>query len=251
MPTGLFDFFKQHPKVALAFSGGVDSSYLLYAAKKAGADVQAYYVNAQFQPQFELEDAKKLAKQVKANLKIIPVDILNNEEVVLNPENRCYFCKQGIFGTILKNAQADGYTTIIDGTNASDDVNDRPGMKALQEMNVYSPLRLCGITKKQVRKYSQEAQLFTWNKPSYACLATRIPTGTAITQQRLNKVERCEDILFELGFTNFRVRLLDDKTAKIQLTAKQFSKMVDCREQVVKLFEEDFEQVVLDMQVRG
>lgn len=179
----LAEFFKDHPKVALAFSGGVDSSYLLYAALQNGADVHAYYVKSAFQPQFELEDAQKLAKQVGAKLTIMQANVLANETVVANPKNRCYYCKQVIFTGIGKQAAQDGYTTLLDGTNASDDAADRPGMKALQELSVLSPLRLCGLTKTEIRKRSKAAGLFTWDKPSYACLATRFLLGRPLRRK--------------------------------------------------------------------
>ena len=143
----LAEFFQKNKKVALGFSGGVDSSYLLYAALQNGASVRAYYVKAAFQPEFELEDAKRLAKELGADMKILPVDVLQAKEVTANPANRCYYCKTKIFGTILAEAKKDGYSVLMDGTNASDDAGDRPGMKALQELKVCSPLRGCGTDK--------------------------------------------------------------------------------------------------------
>ena len=128
----LKEFFKLHSKAALAFSGGVDSSYLLYAAKQCGADVRAYYVKSAFQPQFELEDAKHLAEDVHADLKILEVDVLSDSQITANPPDRCYHCKKVIFSTIAQAAREDGFTTILDGTNASDDAGDRPGMRADQ-----------------------------------------------------------------------------------------------------------------------
>ena len=164
----LKEFFAAHPKIALAFSGGVDSAYLLYAAKQLGAEVRAYYVKTAFQPQFELDDAKRLAEALHADMTVLLVDILSDTRVAANPANRCYFCKKSIFSSILHAASADGFTTLIDGTNASDDAGDRPGMQALRELKVYSPLRDCGLTKTDVRRLSKEAGLFTWNKPAYA-----------------------------------------------------------------------------------
>ena len=181
----LQEFFTEHPKAALGFSGGVDSSYLLYAGIKAGADIRPYFIKTAFQPEFELEDAKRLCAQLGAELYIIELDALANPDVVKNPANRCYYCKTGLFGTLQQRAKADGYTVLLDGTNASDDAGDRPGMKALTEMSVLSPLRLCGLTKAQIREFSREAGLFTWDKPAYACLATRVPTGEAITEALL------------------------------------------------------------------
>lgn len=202
----LQEFFKEHSKIALGFSGGVDSSYLLYAAVKAGADVRAYFVKSVFQPEFELEDAKKVAAFCGTDITILHVDVLQSEIVAENPPDRCYHCKQRIFGTILEQAARDGYHTIIDGTNASDQADDRPGMKALQEMEVLSPLRLCGLTKQDVRDLSREAGLMTWDKPAYACLATRIQTGERITEEGLAQVEKAEDALRQMGFSDLRVR---------------------------------------------
>ena len=123
-------------------------------------------------------------------------------------------------GAIRKAASADGYDTIIDGTNASDDGGDRPGMKVLTEENILSPLRMCGITKAELRRLSHEAGLFTCDKPAYACLATRVPTGEKITAEKLAAVEQSESYLFSLGFTDFRVRLRDGG-ALLQFTEKQ------------------------------
>ena len=166
----LKEFFRQHPKAAIAFSGGVDSSYLLYAALQCGADVRAYYVKGAFQPQFELDDAQRLARDIHAPMTVLRADVLRDETVTANPANRCYYCKKVVFSSIAQAALADGYTVLLDGTNASDDAGDRPGMRALQELQVLSPLRLCGLTKPEIRRLSKEARLFTWDKPAYACL---------------------------------------------------------------------------------
>ena len=134
-------FFADHPRIALAFSGGVDSAYLLHAAVQAGCNVRPYYVKTAFQPEFEFEDAKLLAKELGVTMHIIEKDILSEESVRLNPANRCYFCKRALFSAIIAAAQQDGYPLLIDGTNASDDADDRPGMRALKELEVRSPLR--------------------------------------------------------------------------------------------------------------
>ena len=180
----LKEFFTVHNKIALGFSGGVDSSFLLYSAIKYGADIKPYFIKTAFQPEFELEDAMKLASQLNIEPEIIRVDVLQNEKVTENPKNRCYFCKNTLFSILREKADAEG-RTLIDGTNYSDDAGDRPGMKALKEMNVLSPLRECKLTKVEIRKLSEDAGLFTWDKPAYACLATRIPTGTTITKDQL------------------------------------------------------------------
>ena len=181
----LQDFFATHNKIALAFSGGVDSAYLRYEGIQSGCNIHAYYVKSAFQPAFELEDAQKLAKELGAKMTILELDVLSEPLITSNPSNRCYHCKQKIFRAITEAAQGDGYQVLIDGTNASDDASDRPGMRALQELSVLSPLRACGITKEEVRRLSKDAGLFTWDKPAYACLATRIHNGDTITPEKL------------------------------------------------------------------
>lgn len=243
----LQEFFVAHPKVALGFSGGVDSSYLLYTAKQAGADVRPYFAKTQFQPEFELEDAKRLAELVDIELTILPYDVL--PAAGFNPPDRCYYCKTALFGALVAQAKADGYDTIIDGTNASDDAGDRPGMKALQEMQVLSPLRLCGLTKQDIREKSKEADLFTWDKPSYACLATRFPAGVQITEEGLKKVEQAESALFDLGFTDFRVRVYHG-AARIQLPKAQMERGLAVRQKILDKLRPLFEGVFLDLEGR-
>ncbi len=247
----LQNFFEENPKVALAFSGGVDSSYLLYAAMKYGADVKAYYVKALFQPQFEMDDAMRLAEQLKAPVRVLQADVLSDPIVASNPANRCYFCKKVIFNMILKAAAEDGYRVLLDGTNASDDAGDRPGMKALQELQVRSPLRECGLVKSEIRKLSREGGLFTWDKPSYACLATRIPTGCEITAEKLKTTEEAENFLFSLGFSDFRVRMLPNGAARLQLCEDQLPQLLEKRETVLSEFRKLYPAVLLDLEVRG
>lgn len=242
----LTDFFKEHKKIALAFSGGVDSAYLLYEAVASGVDVTAYYVRSQFQPAFEYEDAIRLAKSLNASMKVITIDVLADEKVRINPADRCYYCKQKIFTAILKEAVADGYQVLVDGTNASDDATDRPGMKALEELHVYSPLRICGLTKTQIREASREADLFTWNKPAYACLATRIRCGEVITDDTLVKIEKAEAYLHSLGFSDLRVRLSDGQ-AKIQLKETQFQAFFQKYLQIRDELKTMFSELVLDL----
>ena len=245
----LQEFFAENPRVAIAFSGGVDSSYLLYAALHYGARARAYYVNSAFQPAFELEDARRLAGELNADMKVLPVDVLASETVTANPPDRCYHCKQMIFRTILAAAEADGFTVLLDGTNASDDAGDRPGMRALRELSVRSPLRECGLTKAEIRRLSREAGLFTWDKPAYACLATRIRTGEEITLQKLKQTEKAEGFLFGLGFRDFRVRMVDN-TAKLELREADLPLLLENREKIVTELRKDYDSVLLNLEVR-
>jgi len=245
----LQEFFTEHPKAALGFSGGVDSSYLLWAAVNAGADIAPYYIQTAFQPAFELEDAQRLCAQIGVKLNVIRLDALADPRVAANPANRCYYCKVGLFGALRARAQADGYDLLLDGTNASDDAGDRPGMKALREMEVRSPLRECGLTKAMIRQESRKAGLFTWDKPAYACLATRVPTGRTITSELLRRVEGAETALLALGFTDFRVRLYDE-AARLQLPEGQLAKAVEQRQAIRQALAPWFDVVLLDTQTR-
>ncbi len=242
-------FFEENPKTAIAFSGGVDSAYLLYAAKLCGADVCAYYVKTPFQPQFEYDDAVALAEQLHTPMITLSLDILDNPQIAANPANRCYFCKRQIFTTIKEQAARDGYFVILDGTNASDCSAHRPGMQALAELGVLSPLRLCGLTKAEIRRLSKEAELFTHDKPAYACLATRIPTGTPITADLLAKTESSEAFLRSLGFSDFRIRLLGD-CARLQITESQLPLLIKHRQAILTQLKVHYTSVLLDLEVR-
>lgn len=201
------DFFKENNRIAIAFSGGTDSAYLLWEAVNCGADVKAYYVKSALQPAFETKDAEDLANKLGCGFEVLKVDVLSDPVVAANPPDRCYYCKQHVMGTILEAAHKDGYEILCDGTNASDDISDRPGYRALQELGVRSPLKECGITKDEIRRRSKEAGLPTWDKPAYACLATRIKTGETITAEKLEITEKAEGILFDMGYKDFRVRM--------------------------------------------
>ena len=245
----LRDFFQECPKVALGFSGGVDSAYLLYAALDHGAQVRPYFIKTAFQPQFELEDARRLCAQLGVELTVVELDVLQIPGVVENPPDRCYHCKRALFGRLRQQAQADGYTVLIDGTNASDDAGDRPGMRALGELSVRSPLRECGITKAQVRALSKEAGLFTWDKPAYACLATRVPTREAVTPETLRKVEAAEEALFSLGYSDLRVRVFHG-AARLQLPGQQLEQAAKKREAISQALAPWFDTVLLDLKER-
>ena len=282
----LAKFFAGHPRVAVAFSGGVDSSYLLYTAKSSNAEsqtatqniissrkdeksssekqgtvsqtsseaanisVRAYYVKSQFQPQFELDDAVRMAEALDVPLSIETIDILACAQIAENPPDRCYYCKKAILTKLWELARADGYTVLCDGTNADDDEADRHGTRALRELEVLSPLRECGLKKEAIRRLSKKAGLFTHDKPAYACLATRIPAGTAITEQTLSKIERAEDVLLEMGFSDFRVRVIPPGAAKLQFPEAQWREAAAKREVIRRALQPDFDDIVLDTAVR-
>ena len=245
----LNDFFDEHPKVAVAFSGGVDSAYLLYVAKQYCAEVRAYFLKSEFQPQFELNDAIRLAKELDVTLRIVSIDVLSSEIVANNPADRCHHCKRLTFQAIRQAASNDGFSVLIAGTNASDDPEKRPGMWAISEFSVLSPLRECGLTKADIRQLSKEAGLFTWDKPAYACLATRVPFGERITEEKLSATEASEDFLMSLGLINFRVRRFGN-AAKIQVTPEQIGKIIETREIILSELKKNYADVMLDLKVR-
>ena len=245
----LTEFFQTNPRFALAFSGGTDSAFLLWAAVKAGCQVEPIFVRSPFQPAFELEDARRLAGELGVELSVLPLDILAVPGVAENPPDRCYHCKKAIFGAIARAARADGFPVLLDGTNATDDAGDRPGMRALAELSVRSPLRECGLGKEEIRRLSREAGLFTWDKPAYACLATRVPAGERITPEKLRATEEAEGELFSLGFTDFRVRCREGE-ARIQLPEAQLPLLLERREEVLAKLKKYYRYVTLDLEVR-
>jgi TIGR00268 family protein len=245
----LREFARQYPRAAVGFSGGVDSAYLLYAGLKEGADWHPVYIRSAFQPEFELEDAKRLCAMLGADLTILEADILSNPNVRSNPSDRCYYCKQVLFGLVAEWAREQGIPLVLDGNNASDPPEDRPGMRAAKELGVRSPLREAGLTKTMIRKLSREAGLFTWNKPAYACLATRVPVGSPIDAETLIKVDESEAALRKMGFSDFRVRIIQN-AAKLQLTENQMGTAIEKREQILNVLKPFFSEVMLDLNVR-
>ena len=240
-------FFKQNPRIAVAFSGGVDSAYLLYAAKTAGCDVRAYFIKSQFHPRIELNDAIRVAGRLGVSLTVDALNVLADPDVAMNPLDRCYYCKTQMLKRLRELAHADGFNVLCDGTNADDDESDRPGIRALGEQGVLSPLRDNGITKSEIRLLSKQADLPTHDKPSYSCLATRIPAGTPITVRLLEKIERAEETLYSLGFSDLRVRFVPPDCAKIQLTEGQLGSVSELRADIVTAFRPYFNSIVLDL----
>ncbi|MEG2629159.1 MAG: 7-cyano-7-deazaguanine synthase [Raoultibacter sp.] len=194
VPAKLQQFFTENPRVALAFSGGCDSSYLLAAAIACGAQVKAYTVNTAFQAAFEIDDARQVIHEVGGDFEIIEADILSQADICANPPDRCYRCKRFIFGTIAAHMVRDGYTVLIDGTNATDDPANRPGFRALRELGVRSPLREADLSKDEIRRLSRAVKLFTGDKPSFSCLATKVKPNVLITGDVLRDVVKREGI---------------------------------------------------------
>lgn len=213
-------------KVAVAFSGGVDSSFLLaVAVETLGAqNVLAVTVASDLAPRFEMQNAQWFCEDVGARQLLVEADPLADDAVRENHEDRCYHCKKGIFGLAINAAKAEGFDVLADGTNA-DDANDyRPGAKALSELGVASPLREANMSKHDIRELSREMRLITWDDPSCACLATRIPYGTALDAATLKHIDEAEDYLRKLDFEEVRVRVHGD-VARIEVGRTQIARL--------------------------
>ena len=202
----LIAFIAERGSAAVAFSGGVDSSFLCHCAVSAlGKNCIACTVVSPMLSQSELADAKKIAAHTGITHILIHEDHLE-DEVAANPKDRCYHCKKNEFGAVLKTAHEHGIETVFDGSNLDDIGDYRPGLRAVAELRVRSPLREAGLTKAEIRLLSREAGLPTWDKPAFACLASRIPYGERLDTAKLARVEKAEVYLRSLGLRQFRVR---------------------------------------------
>ncbi len=238
--------------VAVAYSGGVDSTFLLKVATLTlGAKkVLALTATAPIIPAFEVEQSRKLAAEFGVRHRLIENPALDEPEFVNNPPERCYLCKFNIFSKFLAELQNEELAALADGSNLDDLSDFRPGQRALTELGVRSPLLEAGLTKQDIRDLSRQLQLPTWDMQPLACLATRFPYGTAITLEKLEQVERCETWLREQGFKSYRVRC-HDRLARIEVAPADLTRLVDSelRSAVVERFKANgFDYVTLDLQ---
>ena len=203
--------------MAVAFSGGVDSTFLLAAAKEAlGEKVIAVTLLSGFVPENEVQEATLFATALGVRHEFIQVDELSIPGVASNPPDRCYLCKKALFTKIKVLAEKRDIQQVVDGSNLDDEGDYRPGMQALAELGIKSPLRIAQLTKEEIRSLSQMLNLPTWNKPSFACLASRIPYGEAITKEKLAMIEKAELFLMAQGLKQMRVRC-HDKLARVEV----------------------------------
>lgn len=232
--------------VAVAFSGGVDSTFLLKVAHEVlGDKVLALTAKSCFVPRSELNSAKKFCADNGIRQKIFAADVLNIAGVKENPADRCYLCKRALFENFLRLAED---KILIEGSNM-DDVSDyRPGMRALAELKIKSPLREVGLSKSEIRALSRELKLPTWDKPSMACLASRIPYGETLTLEKLSRVEAAEEFLSGKGFKQLRVRV-HGKISRIEVLPEDFPRLIALREEIsARLKDLGFNYVTLDLQ---
>ncbi len=217
----------QYHSAVIAFSGGVDSSLLFKVAVKVlGENVLAVTADSETYPSFELAQAKELAQTINGRLEIIQTAELANPVYAQNPPNRCYYCKQELFGKLLALAQERGYAYVLDGANADDGGDYRPGLQAGKELGIKSPLKEAGLTKADIRTLARQMGLSNWDKPSFACLSSRFPYGQAITAQKLHQVAEAEALLRNLAFRQFRVRH-HGEIARIEVDVDALTKLVE------------------------
>jgi len=234
---------------AITFSGGVDSTLLLkVAADVLGDRVLALTAVSPLYPRRELDEAKQLAYLLGVRQRLVDVNPMDVPEFTYNPPDRCYLCKSHLFTKLVQVAAAEGFFYMCDGSNADDRRSYRPGMKALVEMQVRSPLLEAGLTKDDIRALSRRLGLPTWNKPAKACFATRFPYGEEITLEKLARVEQAEDYLNSFSYKNLRVRC-HEGIARIEVDPESFVRVVNKRQQIVNTLKNiGFKYITLDLE---
>ncbi|MFP4608553.1 MAG: ATP-dependent sacrificial sulfur transferase LarE [Candidatus Aenigmatarchaeota archaeon] len=239
----LLDWYEENDvtKALVAFSGGKDSTLVLDSALEALEDVKAVIVDDVIYPEKETTEAKERAEEMGAEHEILRTDKLSNENFRANPPDRCYYCKKELFESI------DGDGVILEGTNATEVEGHRPGLKGVEEC-ARAPLLESGITEDEVREILKWRGRKVWDRPSFACIASRFPPGRELTEEELKKVERIENRLFDLGIKQLRIRHFGD-TARIEVWPEDMKIVIDNRKKIVRwLKKEGYDKMFLDLE---
>jgi len=245
----LYKYLKNLENIAVAFSGGVDSTLLLKAAKNVlDNNVIAVTINSSLVPKRENKEVTDFCKNENIKHFIFEKDVFEINGFADNPLDRCYICKKALFSEVIKIAQNNGIKNITEGSNI-DDTNDyRPGLKAIKELGIKSPFIELGLTKNEIRQLSKEMNLPTWKKPSFACLASRFAYGEEITKKKLNMIDKAEQMLFDLEFKQFRVRI-HNNMARIEVVKNEFEKILEYSSKINNYFKEiGFDYVTMDLE---
>ena len=244
----LLAWMTEQKSVLVAYSGGVDSALVLAAAQRALGDKALGCIGVSpSYPEREYKGALELAEKLGAKIRVVNTEEYLDPNYAANPENRCYYCKSDLFTRLSDLAAKEGYAVVVDGNNASDAGDYRPGRTAAEERKVRSPLADLDITKDQVRALAQLLGLPVWNKPAMACLSSRVPHGTPIDPKLLRQIEQAEDLLAALGFKQFRVRHHGD-LARIELPLADLPRALEQRETIVAgIKKSGYKHITLDL----